>query len=256
LFNLLNLHFMNHNSDSGHAMNVANFKVLNGYVVGYGESYNPSNNLIKLPAMQEMAEIATGVQGAHTATISPYKNAMAAREIVFSPLSGLVSRAMNILKSSGASKQVYDQVNTIARKIKGQRASKKIKPEPPVEGKEPEPVPKQISASHMGYDSRIANFEIFISMLAGIPEYNPNEGDLKIEALSELLEVLKVKNSDFLEVEVPYSNTRLARNEVFYTSITGLCDVGQSSKNYVKGVFGASSPQFKQISKIQFKKIK
>lgn len=247
---------MANNSDTGHPVNLANFKLVIGYATGYGEPYNPTNNLIKLPAMQELHSIATGAQDVYTASASAYNNAMTAREIVFKSLNGRVSRVMYFLKSSGASKETYDQVNTLARKIKGVRASKKIKPDPVEEGTEPTPVPKQISASQMGFDSRIANFGSMIQLLAGIPEYIPNQDDLKIESLSMLHDDLKAKNNAYADAAVPHNNTRIARNEVFYTTRTGLCDVGQASKDYVRSVFGLNSPQFKLISKIKFTKYK
>ena len=244
------------NSDSSHAKNLANLVLLNGINAGRGEAYNPVNNLIKLPAMQELASIATEVQAIHVATIPAFGIAKAERVIAFKPLSKLVSKAMYFLKSSGASEEIYKQARTLARLVKGQRASAKIKPEPVKEGEEPVPVPKQISALHMGFDNRISNFGKFIQLLTGIPQYNPNEDELKIEALLEVLDDLTAKNNACMLAEVPHKNTRIARNEVFYTGITGLCAVGQASKDYVKAVYGVRSPQFKQISKIQFKRYK
>ena len=247
---------MANNSDAGHPVNLANLKLVTGYATSYGELYNPTNNLIKLPAMQELYSISKEAQEIYTSSASDYNNALTAREIVFKSLSGRVSRLMYFLKSSGASKETYDQVNTLARKIKGVRASKKNKPDPVEEGTEPTPGPKQISASQMGFDSRIANFGSMIQLLAGIEEYIPNQDDLKIESLSILHNDLNVKNDTFIDAEIPHRNNRITRNELFYTPKTGLCDVGQASKDFVRSVFGLNSPQFKLISKIKFTKIK
>lgn len=247
---------MPNNSETGHAVNVANFNNLIKFVTGYGEAYNPSNNAIKLPALQELATKATGSLDAVNAAISGYNAAVSVREVQFEPLSKLVTRVMNFLKASGVSEQVYDQVNTVARKIKGMRASAIIKPESADEGAEPEPVVKQVSASQMSYDSRAENFGKLVQLLAGIPEYNPNEEELKTESLGALDAELKAKNNAVIATEVPLSNARIERNAILYEEITGLCDVGQTTKNYVKAIFGATSPQFKQISKIQFKKLR
>jgi hypothetical protein len=245
---------MPNNSETGHAVNVANFNNLITFVTGYGDAYNPSNNLIKLPALQETAGIATEALGAVNAAIPAYNAAVAAREVLFSPLSKLVTRVMSFLKASGVSAQVYDQVNTVARKVKGTRASAIIKPEPPVEGVTPVPEPKQVSASQMSFDSRAENFGKLVQLLAGIAEYNPNENDLKIDSLGELYDELRTKNNAVIAAEVPISNARIARNEVLYTETTGLCDVALTVKNYVKAIFGATSPQYKQISNIKFSK--
>lgn len=247
---------MSNNSETGHAVNVANFNDLITFVTGYGENYNPSNNLIKPPALQAMAATANEKLASVNAAFPAYNAAVAGREVLFSPLSKLVTRVMNFLKASGASKQVYEQVNTVARKVKGTRASAIIKPEAPAEGLAPVPVAKHVSVSQMGYDSRAENFNKLIQLLAGIEEYNPNENDLKVESLRVLYDGLRTKNNAVIAAEVPVSNARIARNEVLYAETTGLCDVAHTTKNYVKAIFGATSPQFKQIGKLQFKKLK
>lgn len=245
---------MINNSESGHAVNVANFNALITFVTGYGESYNPSNNLIKLPALQEMSGVAAEILGGVNTALSAYNAAVAAREVLFGPLSKMVTRVMSFLKASGVSAQVYDQVYAVARKIKGTRASAIIKPEPSVDGTEPVSEPKQVSASQMSYDSRAENFGKMVQLLAGIPEYNPNENDLKIEALGELFDGLKAKNNAVIAADVPLSNVRIARNQFLYTETTGLVDVALTVKNYVKAVFGATSPQYKQVGNIKFTK--
>jgi hypothetical protein len=246
---------MPNNSESGHAVNVANFNDLISFVTGYGSAYNPSNSSIMLPALQNLSAQAGATLAGINAAMPAYNAAVAAREVLFSPLSKLVTRVMNFLKASGVSPQVYDQVNTVARKVKGARASAIIKPETPEEGAEPVPTAKQVSASQMGYDSRAANFEKMVQLLAGIAEYNPNEEDLKVSTLSVLMDGLKAKNNAVITAEVPLSNARIARNEVLYTETTGLCDIALTVKNYVKAIFGTTSPQYKQISKIKFTKI-
>ena len=47
---------------------------------------------------------------------------------------------------------------------------------------------------------------------------------------------------------------RIARDKVLYAEGTGLCDIALDIKNYVKSVFGATSPQFKQVSEVRFTK--
>lgn len=247
---------MSKNSETGDHVNLTRFNGEISYVKSYGEAYNPSNLLLKLPALEEMSAIAKESLEGVDSVLSVYNKAVAAREIPFSTLSKYVTRIMRMLKSSGVPKHVFDQVNTVARKIKGQRASAIIKPKPPVDGIEPEPTPKQISAAQMSYDRRSDNFGKVVELLAGIPEYNPNEDDLKVESLAIFDADLKAKNKAVVDVQVTLSNARIARNAVLYTDITGLCDIGNAVKDYVLGVYGATSPQYRQISKIKFTKRK
>jgi len=39
-------------SETGHAKNVANFEVLISFCSGYGASYSPSKNALKIPQLQ------------------------------------------------------------------------------------------------------------------------------------------------------------------------------------------------------------
>lgn len=55
-----------------------------------------------------------------------------------------------------------------------------------------------------------------------------------------------------INAETPLSTARIARNEVLYKQNTGIVDITVDVKNYVKSVFGATSPQYKLISNLKF----
>jgi hypothetical protein len=229
-------------SESGHANNVANFNQLRSYLIGYGADYNPANVSLTLASLQALNTSAESVIDAVNSAFPSYNSAVAAREVAFKPLSKRVTRCMNFLKASGVTEEVYDQVRTVARKIKGSRASS---------GSE-----NGISTSQMSYDSRTENFDKMILLLAGIPEYNPNEEELQVATLSAFCDDLKLKNNAVIAAEVPLSNARIARNNVLYADTTGLYDVAITVKNYVRAVFGTQSPQYNQIRNLKFKQQK
>lgn len=107
----------------------------------------------------------------------------------------------------------------------------------------------------MSYDSRLDSFDKLIKQLASIKEYAPNEPELKIASLTTLYNDLNAKNSAVVTSQVTLSNARIARNDVMYKPNTGLVDVALDSKSYIKSAFGPTSPQYKQISKLEFKSI-
>jgi hypothetical protein len=111
----------------------------------------------------------------------------------------------------------------------------------------------QISASQMSFDNRIENFDRLIMLLSSIPLYNPNEEELKVETLKALHNQLKEKNSEVILPIVQLSNSRITRNTILYKENTGLVDIALDSKTYIKSVFGATSPQYKQVSRLYFK---
>ena len=243
---------MTNTSEIGHAKNVTNLESLITSIIALETSYNPSRDSIKLTSLQTLLTASTESLNAVNIAQAAYSNAVAARKVAFEPFSKLITRVMNSLKASGASTQVVQSARTIVRKLQGRRASAKITEEEKkaleAEGKEV----NQISASQMSFDNRIENFDRLIMLLSSIPLYNPNEAELKVETLKALHNQLKEKNTEVILPIVQLSNSRIARNKILYSENTGLVDVALDSKTYIKSIFGATSPQYKQISKLRF----
>ena len=243
---------MTNTSETGHAKNVTNLESLITSIIALETSYNPSRDSIKLTSLQTLLTASTESLNAVNIAQAAYSNAVAARKVAFEPFSKLITRVMNSLKASGASTQVVQSARTIVRKLQGRRASAKITEEEKkaleAEGKEV----NQISASQMSFDNRIENFDRLIMLLSSIPLYNPNEAELKVETLIALHNQLKEKNTEVILPIVQLSNSRIARNNILYSENTGLVDVALDSKTYIKSIFGATSPQYKQISKLRF----
>ena len=239
-------------TETGHANNVANFENLIISATAFGTSYNPSKESIKLTALQILLTNSKETLNSLNISQSAYSNAVAARESAFEPFSKLITRVNNALKASDTTVQVDDSAQTIVRKLQGRRASAKITDEEKkaleAEGKEV----NQISATQLSYDSRLENLDKLIMLLESVPYYKPNEEDLKVESLKSLQADLRAKNNDVVTASIQLSNARIARNELLYKPLTGLVDTAFDFKVYIKSVFGATSPQYKQISKLKF----
>lgn len=243
---------MTSTSETGHAKNVANFDDLISFATGYGPSFNPSKASISLSGLQTLSSIAKAAIDTVNAALAAYSNAVAAREASFVPLSKLITRVLNALKATDTSKQVDEKAKTLARKIQGIRASaKKTEEEKKILAAAGNEV-IEISSSQMSYDSRLDNFDKLIKLLAGIILYTPNEDDLKITALISRYNDLKMKNADVVTTTTQLSNARISRNETLYKQNSGLVDIAFDTKTYIKSIYGATSPQFKQVSKLEF----
>ena len=239
-------------SETGHAKNVANFEKLIAETSAFGETFNPSKATLKLTALNTQLATAKAAIAAVNSAEPAYKNAVSARDAAFAPLGKLITRINNALKASDTTVQEDESALTLVRKLQGRRATaKKTEDEKKAlaaEGKEV----VEISSSQMSFDSRLENFDRLIKLLSSIPAYAPNEADLKVEALTALYNDLKAKNMAVINAEIPLSTARIARNEVLYKQNAGIVDITVDVKNYVKSVFGATSPQYKLISNIKF----
>ena len=244
---------MNKSSETGHAKNVANFETLTNYVISYNSAYNPSRDAIRIQSLQTILSNAKNAMTEVNNALSPYKMAGAERETSFKPLNTLVTRAINALKASETTGKMDETAISVARKITGKRATPIKQATAAAATVGTEEGPKHISAAQTSYDNLLENFDKLIIHLQNIPQYSPNEPELQPQALRAFKENLYAKNNQAKLTDIALSNARIARNKVMYEPLTGMIDIAADVKAYVKSVYGATSPEFKQISKIEFK---
>ncbi|MBL7739611.1 MAG: hypothetical protein JNK14_10350 [Chitinophagaceae bacterium] len=237
--------------ETGHAKNVATFEDLISFCTGYGAPYNPSKALLKLPALTTQLTGANAALQAVKVAKTAYDNATNARELAFKPLKPLATKIVNALAATEASAQTVDDVKTTNNKIQGKRAKAVEKPDASALAAGAEPV-KTASTSQQSYDKLIDHFAQLIATLTAEPKYLPNENDLKVATLNTMLTDLRAKNTAVISAYTAVSNARIARDKALYAETTGVLDVAQDVKQYVKSLFGATSPQFKQVSGLKF----
>ena len=241
-------------SELGHNRNAINFDTLIINCISFGTAYNPSKASLKITALQAQSTLAKNSITAINSLTPAYKNAVSARVSAFKTFDKLITRVNNALKASDTSQQVDESAQTIIRKLQGRRATPKKTEEQKKVASEAGIEIVEISTSQMSYDSRLDNLDKLIKLLASVPQYAPNEADLKVTALTALYNDLKAKNLAVINTEVPLNNARIARNEIMYKENVGLVDIALDIKTYIKSVYGATSPQFKQISGLKFSK--
>ena len=239
------------NSGVGHVSNVANFERLIDLCTVFGTMYNPGSSHIQLPSLQSKATAALAVlQATRTAKVN-YDDATNAREIAFESLKKLSTRIVNALKATNASEQKMDDAKTISRKIQGYRKKGAVATAL-VEGEE---APRTNSVAQQSYGDLLENFTKLVGVIATEPLYLPNEEDLKLSALNTLIGNLKASSTVVTTMEHHYSTARIQRDDVLYAPNNGMVDLALAAKVYIKSCFGASSPQYKQVGGMEFRKL-
>lgn len=239
--------------ESGHAKNVANSFQMNSYIRSYGSKYNPSKSSITLIALEILSAGADKAVKTVSMLHAGFSNLVAARKDAFKPLSRFTTRILNALKSSNTTSQVDDLAKSLVRKIQGIRASPKLSETEKNALAEQGKSTNEISASQLSFDNRLHHLDQLIVLLADIPDYAPNEEDLKLTSIRAMYDDLYAKNKAVVDAAVALSNARIERNEIMYKPLTGLIDISFDVKTYVKSVFGATSPQYKQLAALKFK---
>ena len=241
---------MSSTSEVGHAKNVANFEHLISFCTVYGASYNPSNPAIALPSLNTLLTDAKNALTEVTVNIVAYNNTVNHRIQIFRNLKKLSTRLVNALIVSSASDETIADAKSVNRKIQGQRATRLAQSTP--DPNNPQQAPTTISASQQSYHQITEHFSKLIEILNTEPTYTPNEVELKTITLTALLQNIHMANTQVANAYTAISIARIARNHILYDDHTGLCPIALEVKNYVKSAAGATSPEYKQISKIKF----
>ena len=67
---------------------------------------------------------------------------------------------------------------------------------------------------------------------------------------------MKASNSAVINTKTALDDARVTRDKIMYEEKTALCDLALDTKKYIRSVFGSTSPKYKQISSLEFRKIK
>ncbi|MFN3754797.1 hypothetical protein [Flavobacterium sp.] len=233
-------------SETGHAINVANFETLITACLGHGAIYNPVNTAIQVPQLQ--AKLLLAQQKLNTTALqkSILNTAINERIEAFKGLEVLCTQVTNAFAVSGATDLDVSDLQTINKKIQGAK-QKKATPTPE------NPTPLQVSNSQQSYDSKINFFTNFIQFVETKPIYSPNETTLSVATLQSKLAEMILKNQRVDVATFDYNQSLNARNDEFYNPTSGLVQLSKDIKKYAKSIFGAASPSYKQINSIEFK---
>ena len=232
-------------SEVGHAKNVANLQKLTEQVTVY-TLYNPPVENLTLVSLQALYTTAstklTEVEDKRLAN----KNAIALRQTAFENLKPTCTKIINHLEILGLQQGTIDQAKSLNRLIQG---GQKKETTPPEEGNEPA---KTVSTSRQSYTQQAENFGILLQLLGTITEYNPNENDLKLANLNTYKDSLVSSTQTVDQTEAELNNKLIERDQILYADGTGLYSIAQNVKKYVKSLYGATSPEYTNVSSIEF----
>jgi hypothetical protein len=233
------------NSDTGHSVNISNFKLLIYKCTAFGAAYNPSRADLQIVNMITLWTTGDTAHQALTSAIQLAKGPINARQILFEPTEKLVTRTLNYFKSTAASHQIKADAKGLADRFRGYG----VKVDKLADGTRN---PADVSTSHQGFVQRADTFKQLVDLYKSEPLYAPNEVDLKIVALEALATAMKTANNNIGTIIAPLNTARITRDKALYEKDTGMVDIAQACKNYVKGLFGATSPESKTVTGIKF----
>jgi|GEM_PF-1284583 len=240
-------------SESGQAKNIVTFETVIKKCEKLSK-YNPSNPLNTISALK--AQLSDGKDKLKDVKVATTANDIAtkARAKTFKPIKKFTTRVMGALKACDDERKSLDKAKSSSAKIQGQRIKAISLPE--VEEGMPAPeAPKTRSVSQQSFDKTVDNFEQLVTTIEGEPLYAPNEDDLKLTALQNMVTDLRDKNTAVIETAAALEVARIARDDAFNNEITGMLARVQSVKGYVRSLYSSKAKEFLMIDKLKMKKI-
>ena len=245
MFNLKNQMIMPSTSEVGHAKNVANLQKLTEQVITF-TNYNPPVDNLKVVNLQTLYTTASAKLSEVEDKRHANKNAITLRQSSFENLKSTSTKIINHLEILGLPQGTIDQAKSLNRVIQG---GQKKTTTPPDENGQPAPT---VSTSRQSYTQQAENFGILLQLLATIPTYAPNEDDLKLTNLNAYKDSLVSSTQSVDQTEAELNTKLIERDTILYADGTGLYSIAQNVKKYVKSLYGATSPEYANVSGIEF----
>jgi hypothetical protein len=235
-------------AESGHVNNIANFGTMRENAVAMGAGYAPTNALITVAGMGTLHTTASGAQDAMLAGASAARVPINEREELFGPLDKLVTRSLNYFKSTGATAQVIADAKGLCDRFRGSKLNPRNLPDGT-------PDPDHVSNAHLGFVQKTETFAQLVALYGSDANYAPGGGpmaDLTVAALQAKLVAMKAANVAVDAVLAPLMVARAERDKALYEAGTGIYDVQNKVKAYVKGAYGATSAEAKMFTRLKF----
>ncbi|CAN5290896.1 hypothetical protein BH09BAC2_BH09BAC2_03580 [soil metagenome] len=239
---------MSSTSETGHAKNLANFKILIKTCSSYA-AYNPSRASILLPQLN--AQYATCTTDLENVKAAKAVSDVAGntRKQAFKGNKKFATRIINALAACDVKDEIVADARTIVRKIQGLRSPKQ---EPPKPGETPGPGK---SSSQQSFDLVIDHYQKLWKLLNVEPAYVPNERELSSGDIQNFIAAMQNSVDGVTTTDVDLNKARFTRDNSFYKPDLGMVDNAIAVKKYMLSVLGTSSAEYKKIKAIAFRNI-
>jgi hypothetical protein len=232
--------------ESGMNTYAGHFDQLINVCSGFGDQYNPTPPGLKIPALNcQLGCVRIAITAVDTA-LAEYVSTENARQETFGLLLPLSIRVQASAVVLGLPDAIIVHIKEVVRKIHGRRAH--ALPTIPLEGASE----KHISVSQVSFNEQIEHLNQLITLVSSQTDYDPAEEDLTVESLTQLLSSMYTTHHAAMAADAALTAARQERNRKLYDPKTGMMDTALAVKEYVKAVFGASSPQYKEVQHITF----
>lgn len=238
-------------SETGHAKNIDNFRILISSVTQLGAAYNPAQASIQIPALNALLAAAVASSEELAGTRRQFDGATNTRATLFGSVNSKASRILSVMELSGVDAKICADAKASVKKIQGIRAS----PKPIADAANPQATPQTtISTSQQSYANRLANFALLVGLAEAQPAYSSNEPELQIAGLNAYYSELNLAHNRVIEAESQSQASLTRRDSILYAETTGLVDMALLVKKYVRVLNLTENQVAKTILSLEFRR--
>ena len=235
-------------ADKTEDMFIANFATSITQINTLGGEYKPPNPFAELAGMQTHHAAILAARTASDEKDSAEEAARNARENLYKQVAPLASELVNYCKSLGLDANVFANLQTFVRDLRGRRAKPVAKPAAGATA----PPPKTISAAQTSYVETAEHFANLVEAARVLPDFKPEEDKFKLTTLDAFVAALRQANTDVANADAAAGVARHTLDELLYTGADSVINRLKSAKAYIAAVFKAKHPVYQTITKFRF----
>ncbi|MCC7029753.1 MAG: hypothetical protein IT257_05555 [Chitinophagaceae bacterium] len=234
---------MSQSLNTGHGINIRNFKKAILLSENFGQVYAPCNEHIKIPYMLQHWKYLMKVNEEYNIKFHHTRAKIKERETIFRELNKKVTKVCAIAGSLNETAEFKYEVKKLADLIRGFKNKKNGQ----TAGDERD------WAYNLSYTGRTENFKNLIHLLYSSALYKPNERLFTLQNLYAEHASMNTLNLEIDRLTVDVQRCRTIRNSALYDAETGVLETMKACRCYIKALFGTGSEEYKKFSALKFR---
>lgn len=239
--------------ESTNYRNITQLEKLIEVLTSYGLEYQPVLENIQIPQLQILHDDSINIALQCHQQDSKTDLTIKARQNQFEDARRYSTRVINAMEALAIDPNIIKLAKTIHRKIQGvpapsTRKARRIRQENTPEDQEY----KQKSVSQQSYDSQIEHLGKLAALLSSIPEYTPNENDLKIAAIQSRRENYNNASNQVKKEKALLNRAIEAYHYTLYHPKEGIYKRSRIVRKYIASIYPKNTPRYNEVFRIKF----
>lgn len=216
---------------------------LKAAIASLGAEYEPPNEIAELDHITTKLTESLPLRTAHLDNLVAEEAVRNERENIYKPLNSVLTNSVNYAKSAGKPQNEIDALASIAREIKGVRAT------PTAATGEGENVNRR-SVANTAFASRAEKYALFVEQYEAM-NIKSEDDEFKAAAHRTRLAQMRDANTAVINAQAASNSSERASDAVAYTDADSLRNSCLAAKSYLKAKPGFKET-YKKISKLRF----